>query len=579
MFKMIKFSKIRDIRFYRYLLPYWKKEIWILFLTGVSFIFGLATPYLTKLIIDKAYINHDLRLFIILVIIGGLVFIVNGIINGFTNYLNRYIRLHIKFALNRQLFKKFQFLSYSFFQDNSTGEHLYKVAYDIEYVANLLADILPQIIFTIPKSLFIFGIILYLDWKMALFSLALMPFLFFAPYFLTKKLKQTLKIWIEDAQRLFRRTQEILVHMQLIKAFGKERSEIKSYITGLINNIRLSIKNAKLEIVGLFTNDFAQRAILGLIIFYGGYQVIKGKMTLGSLSAITLYLGQLSLLESRFAHFSQQISLGLVSSIRLEKILDTQPEFDESLYTKKVVFSDGEIEFENISFGYGQKSVLENLSFCIPGGACVGIAGPSGCGKTTIVNLILRLYQPFRGKISIDGCDIAIIDSKSFYEQIGASLQEPYLWNDTIENNIRYGKDNATFQDVQEAARIAGIDGFINTLQEGYKTIIGENACKISEGQKQRIAIARAVLKKPKILILDEAFASVDAQAEDRIINNIHMTLKNSTIIVISHRLSTINKMDLIYFLSSCNRIEIAKQEELLQQNAQYRNYLAHQLQ
>jgi ABC-type bacteriocin/lantibiotic exporter with double-glycine peptidase domain len=367
--------------------------------------------------------------------------------------------------------------------------------------------------------------------------------------------------------------------MQLIKAFGKERSEIKSYITGLINNIRLSIKNAKLEIVGLFTNDFAQRAILGLIIFYGGYQVIKGKMTLGSLSAITLYLGQLSLLESRFAHFSQQISLGLVSSIRLEKILDTQPEFDESLYTKKVVFSDGEIEFENISFGYGQKSVLENLSFCIPGGACVGIAGPSGCGKTTIVNLILRLYQPFRGKISIDGCDIAIIDSKSFYEQIGASLQEPYLWNDTIENNIRYGKDNATFQDVQEAARIAGIDGFINTLQEGYKTIIGENACKISEGQKQRIAIARAVLKKPKILILDEAFASVDAQAEDRIINNIHMTLKNSTIIVISHRLSTINKMDLIYFLSSCNRIEIAKQEELLQQNAQYRNYLAHQLQ
>lgn len=571
---------MRHIKFYRYLLPYWKKEILILFLSGASFSLGLVNPYLTKLIIDKAYINKNIKLFILLVIIAGLIFVITNIINGLMLYLNRFIKLHMSFDLNRKVFKRMQYFSYRFFQDNSTGGHLYRIAYDIERIAQFVSDVIPQLILLIPKSLFIFGIVLYLNAKMAVFSLMLMPFLYLITYFFTQKLKKAIKIWVENAQRIFEKAQEILSHIQLIKAFGKERRETKNYIANVIRNTKLNLANIRLELTGSFASDAIHRLILGLIIVYGGYQVLKGKMTLGTLSAIVLYLKQLSGLQHTLAYSLQQISLGLVSCERLEMILDAQSEFKENGFGKNLIFSEGKILFKNITFGYSQdKMVLKDLSFGIEGASCIGLVGPSGCGKTTIINLILRLYKPLRGEILIDGFNINLIQSKPFYEQIGVVLQEPFLWNDSILNNIRYGKEEATFEEVGEAARIACIDDFISSLRDGYRTIIGENACKISEGQKQRIAIARAVIKKPKILILDEALSSIDAELEARIIDNIRGRLKSSTIIVISHRLSTINKMDIVYFLVGSDRIEVGSHGDLLQNNTQYPDYLARQLQ
>lgn len=570
---------MRYIKFYRYLLPYWKKEIAILFLTGISFGLGLVFPYLTKLIIDKAYVKKDLGLFIILVTVVGSVFIVNSIINELTNYYNRSIKLCVSFSLNRKVFRKLQYFPYQFFQDTSTGQHLYKIAYDIERVTQLISDILPQVIFIIPKSLFIFCIVLYLDRNVALFSLAFLPFLYFVPLFFTIKLKKVIKIWIENSQHIFERAQEILSHMQLIKAFGKERREIRSYISGLIQNTRTNLVNTKLELTGSFASSIAHRAILGLIIFYAGFQLIKGKMTLGTLSAITLYLSQLSGLQNILAHYLQQISLGLVSCERLEAVLDAPIESQEREQVKEVVFPRGRIELKNVTFGYKQdRLILEDFSLCIQGASCVGIVGASGCGKTTTINLILRLYKPLKGEILIDGFNIDSIKSKPFYKQIGFVPQEPYLWNDTIENNIKYGKEDASPEEVREAASIARIDTFINSLADGYNTVIGENACKISEGQKQRIAIARSVVKRPKILILDEALSSVDLELETRIIANIKSELKDSTIIVISHRLPTMNTMDVVYFFASGSKIDMGTHEELLRRNTQYQNYLAHEI-
>lgn len=575
---MNKVNKIRCIKAFRFLLPYWKKEILILFLTGVSFGLGLVGPYLTKLIIDKAYVKRDLKLFVLLISLAGIVFVLYNIVNNVINFLNRSIRLGIGLALNRRLFKKLQYFSYIFFQDTSCGGHLYKATYDIERVTQLISNILPQLILLIPKSLFIFGIIFYLDRGVALFCLALLPFLYFVPYYFTIKLKRLIKIWIENSQRIFERANEIFSHMQLIKTFGKERREIKSYITAVIQNTRLNLTNTKLELTASLTSSVVHRAILGLIIFYAGFQVIKERMTLGTLSAITLYLSQLSGLQNIFASYLQQIALGLVSCERLEMILDRAVDFQAEGQFEEVVFPKGSIEFKNLTFGFSYKQnkmILEDLSFCIEGGSCVGIVGASGCGKTTTVNLILRLYKPLKGEIFIDGCNINFIKSKSLYEQIGFAPQEPYLWNDTIENNIRYGKEDASFREIEEAAKVACIDTFINSLSDGYQTIIGENACKISEGQKQRIAIARAIIKNPKILILDEAFSSMDLELETRVIANIRHKLKVATIIVISHRLPTINTMDMVYFFASPGRIDTGKHEELLRRNMQYQNYLS----
>jgi ABC-type multidrug transport system fused ATPase/permease subunit len=570
---------MRYIKFYRYLLPYWKKEILILFFSTIGFVLGLITPYLTKLIVDKAYVNKNLKLFIFLAMLGGIVFLINGIITTLINYINRFIKLQVSFDLNRKIFKKLRGFSYRFFQDSSTGQNLYKIAYDIERVTQLISDVMPQVLYFMPKALFIFAIVFYLDRSMAFYSLALLPFLYFFLYFFTAKLKKAMKIWIENSQRIFEKAQEILSHIQLIKAFGKEIREEKSYIANVINNIRLNLANVKLELTGSFTIGTINRIILGLIVFYGGYQVIKGRMTLGTLSAIALYLNQLSSLQNALVYSLQQISLGFVSCERLEIILDAPAELQDKGKIKDAAFSKGAIEFRKLTFGYNSdRLILDNLNFCIEGGSWIGLVGKSGCGKTTLINLLLRLHKPIRGEILIDGCNIDNVKSKSFYAQIGAVLQEPWLWNDTIENNIRYGKEEANFKEVQEVARIACIDDFINNLPDAYQTVIGENASKISEGQKQRLAIARAVIKKPKILILDEAFSSIDGALEAAIIDNIRGTLKDSTIIVISHRVSTISNMDLVYFLSGSGKIIKGTHEDLLQNNAQYPNYLAHQL-
>ncbi len=566
-------------KFYRYLLPFWKREALILFLSVIAVALSLVNPYLTKLVIDKAYGNKDLKLFIILIGVGGAIFVLNGLISGLASYLSRYIRLRLNFNLSRQVFSKLQRLSYSFFQNNSTGENLFRISYDVEQTAQFLTDALPQAISLIPRSLFIFGIVLYLDRRMAMLALGLTPFLYIAPIYFNRRLKKVYKIWVENSQGVFRHLHEVLSHIQLVKAFGREKGEIRAYVRKLVQNIRFKLKSTRIEVAGSFANNLANRLILGLVIFYGGYQVIKGKMTLGTLSAISIYLSQLSGLQGSFAQFFQQLSLGSVSCQRLNSILEAASEVKENRDAQEITLIRGDIEFQGVTFGDDEgRVVLDNLSFHIGGGSVVALAGPSGCGKTTVVNLLLRLYAPMRGEILIDGYRIADIKSKSLYGQIGVVLQEPFLWNDSVENNIRYGRQDASIKEVMEAARVACIDGFIDSLPDGYKTVVGENACKISEGQKQRIAIARSVIKRPKILILDEALSCVDAMVEGRIIENIKNSLRGSTLILISHRLSAIAKMDLVYFLTSPGKIDIASHEGLLRGNIHYQDYLAHQL-
>jgi len=561
-------------KFLSYIAPFWKIEALAVLLSGLSMTLGLVTPYLAKLIIDKAYPDKNLKLFIFLISAIGIIFILGNFFKGISNYFSRYIRLRVSLNLNKKLFKKFQGLPYGFFQDTSTGENLYKINYDIEQVTQFIADLLPQVAVLIPKSVFILAIVLYINPEMFIFVLALTPFMYIGPFYFTKKLKESWKILVENSQKVFKKLQETLSHMHLIKAHGKERLETRSYMKGVINNIRLRLKNTKIEVTASFFNSAIQRAILGLIIFYGGYQVIKGRMTLGSLSAISIYLSQLSGIQSMFATFIQQASSGLVSCERLEKILEYPCGMIEDKDAKSAEFHKGGVEFKNVVFGYNDgKKILDSVSFSMQGGSFVALTGPSGCGKTTGINLILRLYRPLSGEIFIDGKDINSIKADSLYSQIGCVLQEPYLWNDTIANNISYGKKDSCLNDIEEAAKAACADNFIQELPNGYDTAIGENACKISEGQKQRIAIARALIKKPKILILDEALSSVDMELENNIIESIKNFLKNTTLIVISHRMSVVKRTDIVYFMSNPGEIISGPHEELLEISASYKKY------
>ena len=559
------------LKFTGYLLSYWKKEAVIIGLSGIGVLLSLVNPYLTKLVIDRAFGNKDLRVFIILVLIGGVIFILNGFVSGLKNYLDRQVKIKVNFDLNKRVFKHLGKLDLDYFQSKSTGEHLYKSSYDIDRVSDFITTTPPQVIATFPRLLFILIIVLRLNWQMAVFSLCLAPLLYLPPYYFTKRMRRVWEDLIMSSEDIFKRLNEVFSHIQLVKAFAKDTVEVRDYLRRKIASIRISLKNTKLEIISGFAGSAINKVVIGLISFYGGYQVIKGRMTLGSLMAIMLYIGQLIGLQNSFAGFFQNITLGLVSCRRVEEILDKHPKIAEKENAKSAIFKKGGIVFRDISFGYKQKElVLPGVNFNIDGGSHIALAGPSGCGKTTILNLILRLYDPWAGEIIIDGDNIRDIKFSFLRGQIGIALQEPFLWNDSIENNIRYGKTDAATEEITEIAKICTIDKFVNDLPNRYNTLIGENACKISEGQKQKITIARALIRKPKILILDEAMSSMDSSSEEEILVNMKLYNKKMTLIVVSHRLSTAMRAELVYFFSNRGEIIIDTALNLVNNNKEF---------
>lgn len=381
---------------------------------------------------------------------------------------------------------------------------------------------------------------------------------------------------IEKSQYIFRELYEVFAHIHLVKAFGREEYEIKRFEENLLKAMDFEIKNARLLSISNFSGTVLDRVITGIIALYGGYQLIKGNMTLGSLTAVMMYSTQLIGLINSIGGFYEGITVNSISRQRLAELLDIKPQVTDKQDALDFQILQGKIEFSNVYFGYKQdEPVLKALSFLIPPASKIALVGLSGCGKTTLLSLLLRLYEPKEGSILIDGLDIRDIKFESLKAQIGIALQEPFLLNGSIKNNISYAKENASLDEVMQAAKITEADNFISGFTLKYNTQIGENACKISEGQKQRLAIARAVIKRPKILIIDEGMSSLDSMTEGKIIDNLKREFRDSNLIVISHRLSAIQKMDLVYFLETPSSMNIGTHEELMERSTKYKELFA----
>jgi len=406
---------------------------------------------------------------------------------------------------------------------------------------------------------------------MAVLAFFLTPFLYLPSYYFINKRRKVWERLIRNSQGIFKSIHELFSHISLIKVFNKENVEAKRYLRQLMANIRIELSSVRLDIFGAFAANAGSKIIIGLISFYGGYMVIKGEMSLGSLTAILVYLGQLVAMQNSFIGFFQTAVLGLISCQRVAAILDEESIVLENKGVRSIVFNQGEIQFKNVSFGYVPgKPILKDLSFSIEGNKHIGFFAPSGAGKTTLLNLIVRLYDPWQGEILIDGVSIRDLTMKSLKEQIGMALQKPFLFNDTVANNIVYGKKDASKAEIYEAARCSLADDFIKNLTDGYETVIGENACKISEGQKQRIAIARAIIKRPRILILDEAMSSVDSASEEKILLNIKQHLGEMSLITVSHRSSMLMTVNKVYFLKRPDQVIIDSAGELLQRDEEF---------
>lgn len=576
---MIKIYRPVFGRFVKLLLPYRKKSLTILVLSVSGSLLSLVIPYLTIGVIDTSIGKKDFSSFLIFAAIGGITFLLGESLNRARYWLEQIIKIKVSFDLHRKVFDHLQRLSYAWFQDKSTGEHIFKLNYDIDTAADFITEALPQIISLVPRAVFIVAIVFYLNWKMVLCALVLAPFLFLPGYFYSRIMEKLGEKLVKSSENVLNYLQELFSHIQLVKVWGAEKKSKRGFLRKLIANIRISTSYLKPEITNGIAVQIITKLIIGLITLFGGYLVIKGNLTLGALTAIMVYLTQLVGLQSQFAQFWQTNMSAAISCERLTRLLDTQPQIQDGLGAVDRVFKKGDIEFKKASFGYQPgEYVIKNLSFSIKGGEHWALVGPSGSGKSTILSLLVRLYDLWEGQISIDACDIRSITLQSLKNQMGFALQEHFLWNDTIFNNITYFCSAASLEEVREIGRISGVDDFVKALPSGYQTQIGENGCKLSEGQKQKIAIARALFKKPKILILDEAMSAMDSKSEEKILLNIKERYKAMTVIIVSHRFSTIKGCDRALYLSGQDLIVEDSIVGLVKNNPDFRKLFAGQI-
>lgn len=572
-------KKEPSIRFSKYVYKSWRLQAGIVVLGLLNTPLGLTAPYLVKIVIDKAYAKANLKVFFVTAFIGGVVFVISALLSSINSYLSARLSRNLQFGLARDLFRHLQYLPMRFFDKHSTGEFIFRVFNDTRSASEFLSKIVPQIVTLVSRLCVLLIIVFYLNWRLAAFATLLVPLTYLHSYLFGNRIRNAMRRQVTKSQHIFKLLQEVFSHIRLVKAQGKEQEAIIQFEQGISQTLNRQLRRSQLMSISDFTGSVLNKALSGLIAFYGGYQVITGAMTLGSLTAVLLYLGQLLGILSSIGNLYQSFLIHSVTLHRIAKIFGIPAFVNDSTDAVEYAIEKGEISFEDVSFFYKEKLyVLKGVNFCIEEGSCVALVGISGSGKTTILSLLLRLYQPETGSIKIDGIDIQKLRLSSLRAQIGIVLQEPWLWNDTVANNIRYGKDNATMDEVIQAAQLAQAHNFIIQLRNGYDTAVGELACEISEGQKQRIALARAFIRQTKILLLDEAMSCLDSETEDEITDAIRRIFPTTTVVIVSHRLSTVKKADLVCYLEDSTRVVTGNHSQLLEQYPLYRRLFASQL-
>jgi len=568
----------KNSRFFKFFSLY-RKQLFVLFLLNLfSSAFFLAAPYFSKLFIDKAFINKDFAKFLHFSAWGAAIFIFSTLITTVRDIAKNRIAIKLKLNLADKFIKKFYSLDLEFFQSKSVGENTYRLS-NLETIADFLLEQCPQILANIFKLIIILVISLWLNLRMTVFLLILSPLFLVHSIYIQKKLKPIYaEIWRYSAN-LSREIHEAFSRVLIIKAFGLEAYQKNAYLKSLIKNIRYRIKSFRWGIISSLTSSFLSKAIYGAITLYGGWMIIKGRLSIGSYTAVMIYLtefgGLIESLSSRFQYFAQEI----VSLERFFEIMGLEPQIKDAPGARILKSIKGEISFHNTWFGYRRESpIFKGLDFTIPAFSYVGIVGPSGCGKTTLVNLILRLYEPWDGEILLDGLNLEMISLKSLRDKVAIATQQPLLFDISIRENISYGLKGVGQAEIDEVGRIACLDDFIKGLPQGYDSIIGEDACRLSQGLKQRVAIARAILRKPQLLILDEATSSVDSLTEEKIFKNLSQKRQGLATLIISHRLFSVRNADRIYFLRADGKIEEGTHTQLLSVSVSYQEFFQNQL-
>ena len=468
-------------------------------------------------------------------------------------------------------YDKLQSLSMRYYSDKQTGEIMSRMINDTRQLEVLIAHSLPDMATNVIVVAGVAVMIFRINPLLALYTLIPVPFILLLSRLFTTKVAPLFKINQEVLAGLNGHTQDNLSGMKEIQAFGKEGREslgMKDYCRHYsFVNIRANFYNAMYHPAVEFITSIGTVIVMGA----GGYFVMRGRMSTADIVGFFMYLSLFYSPLSALARLAEDIQVSKACGNRVLELLDTESEIKEEDDAKDISTCSGDVHFDNVVFGYsGDSKVLDGISFDVKPGKMLALVGATGVGKTTIVSLLERFYDPQSGKITIDGHDIRHATLSSLRKNISIVLQDVFLFNGTVYENIAYGAENATEEEVYAAAKTACADEFIREMPEGYMTKIGERGVRLSGGQKQRIAIARAVLRKTPILVLDEATSAVDNETEAQIQKAIENLSGSHTLIVIAHRLTTIMKADDIIVLRDGKIAEEGTHDELMKKGGIY---------
>ncbi|MFH1787051.1 MAG: ABC transporter ATP-binding protein [archaeon] len=511
----------------------------------VSSLISVVNPYLMKILIDDVLIGGNMRLFVILICLYVGIFLIGSGISVVMAYASTLLTERITYDVRVELFSHIERLGMSFFNKKKLGDILTRLVVDVAGINDLIEILLTNVLLNIFTGTAILVVCLYLNWKVTLASLLVFPLYVKLQLHYGKKIKvEKRKLRVRSAD-ILGFLQEKLALIKLVQTFIREKYELELYKKKSKSLINMSVKISVISAMAGVMIGFVTFMPMFVIFSLGGYYVIVGIMTLGTLVALMAYIEMLFGPVSTLGTVNIAIQSTMVSVDRVFSFLDTAPEVKERKMAKRLGRVRGWIEFSGVHFAYDQKKpVLRGVDFEINPGEKVLISGPSGEGKSTIVDLLMRFYDPVKGSIKLDGKDLRDLKLASLRKEIGVISQESVLFNTTIRQNILFGKLNATHQEVEEAAKVANIHDFIKSLPHGYDTCVGQRGSNLSGGQKQRISIARTVLKNPDIIVLDEATSSLDKASEKAVYSALEKVTKGKTTIIITHHTSGLRGID-----------------------------------
>jgi len=542
-----------------------------IFALGTNF-FALLIPYVLRYTIDglQTVINKETLLLYALLIAS--ISIMGGLFRYLMTRRLMGVAFQIEYELRNDLFNHLQKLSLSYFHKIKTGDIMARATNDLKAVRMLLGPGIRNLLNTIIMGSTAIILMLIINSKLTLYSLIPLPILTVAVIIFSSRIFHRFKKVQEQFSSISAGVQENLSGIRVVKAYVQEENEKRKFKQ--LNQDYMNKNMSLVKIWGPFFPFIMLIAGIGIVIvlWFGGQLVITGEISLGQFVQFSGYLMMLTWPMMALGWVINLVQRGSASMGRLMEILDQVPEIKDSEWTQDINILEGEIEFKNVSFAYDEKVILKNINLKIPKGMTIGIMGPTGSGKTTLVNLIPRLLELRQGSLTIDGREIKTIPLKVLRKNVGYVPQETFLFSESLKENIIYGLEGFDEAKLRRAVSISALDDEIERFSQRYETPVGERGVTLSGGQKQRTALSRAIIREPKILILDDAFSSVDVHTEEKILKQLRKFRERRTCILVAHRISTIHDADLIVVLKDGEIVEQGTHKELVASGGIYAN-------